>query len=115
RLRTEAPASEPASPAPPPRRGLLGFLRSGAHAPAASMPPEAERLREEVGGRLADLDRLLADRPFFYSNRISMADLAVFAMLKSLSRDGIPGTAARLFRHLRLVEFMKRVEQATSG
>ncbi|MEN8184106.1 MAG: glutathione S-transferase family protein, partial [Myxococcota bacterium] len=45
RLRTEAPASEPAAPAPPPRRGLLGFLRSGAHAPAASMPPEAERLR----------------------------------------------------------------------
>jgi glutathione S-transferase len=107
------PPGPPAAPAPPPRpRGLLGRLR---RREGAGPPAEAARLVAELGERLRDLERLLAGRPFFYASRLSLADLAVYAMLRSLARDNIPGGAGRLRRHPPLLAFMKRVEEATGG
>ena len=39
---------------------------------------DARALGAELDQRLHDLERLLAHRPFFYAERVSMADLAVF-------------------------------------
>ena len=82
---------------------------------SAGRPADAVRLLDELDQRLRDLVRLLAGRPFFYSERVSMADLAVFAMLRSLAADSIPGGAQLLGRHAGLGAFMRRVEQATGG
>ena len=66
-------------------------------------------------GRVVDLARLLGPRPFFYADRISIADLAAYAMLRPLAMDSIPGTRGHVERHPALLEFMKRVEGQTGG
>ena len=76
---------------------------------------EHERLVHEVGQRLDDIARLLVPRPFFYANRLSIADLAAYAMLRTIAADSIPGTRVHLNRHPALFEFIKRVEQETGG
>ena len=74
---------------------------------------ELERLLYEIGHRLDDLERLLLPRPFFYAERIGIADLAVFAMLSRLAEDSIPGAGELVAHHPALVDFLKRVEQET--
>jgi glutathione S-transferase len=103
-------AAPPASPAAGLRERLRSFLglRPGPR-------PRAGPLATELDQRLRDLVRLLAHRPFFYAERVSMADLAVFAMLRGLAADSIPGGAALLARRPELVAFMRRVEEATGG
>ncbi len=76
---------------------------------------EEERLVHEACHRVDDLARLLALRPFFFADRVSIADLAAYAMLRSLALDSIPGTRRHLERHPALLGFMKRVEQETSS
>ena len=76
---------------------------------------ERERLVHELGQRVVDLARLLGPRPFFYADRISIADLAVYAMLRSIAADSIPDTSEHLRRLPALLEFMKRVERKTGG
>jgi glutathione S-transferase len=100
-----------------PRAGgsLAARLRRLFARPGPARPPDASRLRDELDQRLGDLVRLLAGRPFFYAERVSMADIAVCAMLRSLAADSIPGGAALLARHPELLAFMRRVEQATGG
>lgn len=83
--------------------------------PESAAEGEAERLVREVGHRLDDLARLLMPRPFFYSDRIGIADLAAFAMLRAFARDSIPGTRVQLDHHPALLILMKRVEQQTGG
>jgi glutathione S-transferase len=75
---------------------------------------EEERLVQEACHRIDDLARLLVPRPFFFANRISIADLAAYAMLRSISLDSIPGTRRHLERHAALLHFMRRVEQETA-
>jgi glutathione S-transferase len=65
--------------------------------------------------RLRDLVNFLGTRDYFYSDRISMADLTVHAMLLTLERDTIPGSARLLAARPSLVAFMRRVEAATGG
>jgi glutathione S-transferase len=96
-------------------RSLGARLRRRFESTRAAPPPDAARLRDELDQRLQDLVRLLAGRPFFYSERVSMADLAVFAMLRSLAGDSIPGGARLLARRPELVAYVRRVEQATGG
>lgn len=62
-----------------------------------------------------DLVNLLGGRPFFYAERLSMADLSVYAMLHTMRMDAMPGSAAALGRRPTLVSFMSRVEEATGG
>jgi glutathione S-transferase len=72
-------------------------------------------LQRELGQRLDDLVNFLGARPFFYSDRLSMADLGVYAMLFTMRRDAIPGSARLLAERPTLVAFMARVEEATDG
>ena len=45
----------------------------------------------------------------------SVADLAVFGQLHAASSGAVPETQRALFERARLVEYLKRVEQATGG
>ena len=93
-----------------PLRRLLAWLRAG----GTWERPHTGLLRE-VGDRMDDLVNFLGARPFFYSDRLSMADLSVYAMLYTMRRDAIPGSALALGQRPPLVAFMMRVEEATGG
>ena len=70
-------------------------------------------LLRELGLRMDDLVNFLGARPFFYSERLSMADLGVYAMLSTLRNEAIPGASRLLRERPSLVAFMGRVEEAT--
>jgi len=72
-------------------------------------------LQRELGARMDDLVNFLGSRPFFYSDRLSIADLGVYAMMFTMRRDSIPGSARLLAERPTLVAFMTRVEEATDG
>jgi glutathione S-transferase len=91
-------------------RRLLAWLRSG-----GTWERPLTGLLRQLGQRLDDLVNFLGTRPFFYSDRLGMADLAVYGMLFTMRRDAIPGSAIELSRRPTLVEFMARVERATGG
>jgi glutathione S-transferase len=76
---------------------------------------ERTRLVYEIGHRVDDMMRFLAGRPYYYSSRISMADLSVFAVLHNLLADRIPGARQHVERHPQLIEFAKRIAQETGG
>ena len=72
-------------------------------------------LQRELGARMDDLVNFLGSRPFFYSDRLSVADLGVYAMMFTMRRDSIPGSARLLAERPTLIAFMARVEEATGG
>ena len=57
----------------------------------------------------------LGARPYFYSDRISRADLAVYAFLRILARREVPGGEGLLAKQPALLAFMQRVEQETGA
>ncbi|MDH3687732.1 MAG: glutathione S-transferase family protein [Myxococcales bacterium] len=80
-----------------------------------SVPRGPDRYAEEFAQRIDDLANFLGGRPFFYGERISRADLAVYSFVRNL-REGIaqrPETT--IDRHPSLIEWFERVEQETSG
>jgi glutathione S-transferase len=91
-------------------RRLLAWLRAG----GTWERPQTALLRG-IGDRLGDLVNFLGARRFFYSDRVSMADLAVYGMLYTLRNDSIPGSAPLLALRPTLIEFMRHVEGATGG
>jgi glutathione S-transferase len=93
-----------------PLRRLLAWLRAG----GTWERPETGLLRE-LGMRLDDLTNFLGARAFFYSDRLSMGDLAVYAMLFTMRNDAIPGSSRLLAQRPALVGFMTRVEAVTGG
>lgn len=74
-----------------------------------------ETLAREFVARLDDLQRMLGDRPFFYDERPSVADLTVFGQLSSASSKEVPETHRALGERPRLLDYMKRVAEATGG
>jgi glutathione S-transferase len=70
--------------------------------------PEFER-------RLDDMAQLLGPRPYFFGERPSRADLAVFSSLYGMYRDTYPGAREMLERRPALVAFVDRMERATGG
>ncbi len=107
-LRTENEEAE-GEPDAVPRRmaslGVLGRFRK------LSTPP-AEPAGSEFERRLADLENFLGDRPFFYGDEISRADLAVHSFLES-TRDQVRGGRRMLAKRKRLLALMERVEEQT--
>jgi glutathione S-transferase len=95
-------------------RERLRRLAARLRPPSRRASPQAELLRG-LEDRLTDLINFLGARPFFYSDRVSMADLTVYAMLRSLHQDQIPGAARLLSEREALLAFMRRVEEATGG
>ena len=73
-----------------------------------------ETLVSEFGARLDDLLRMLGDRPYFYDERPSVADLAVYGQLKFGASDVMPDFAALVSDRPALADFLKRVEDAKS-
>lgn len=74
-----------------------------------------EVLVEEYGLRLDDLLRILGDRPFFYADEPSIADLAVYGQLAMATSEVTPELGDLVQRRPALREYLKRVEQATGG
>jgi len=91
-------------------RRLGAWLRAG----GTWERPETGIVRE-LGLRLDDLMNFLGARAFFYADRLSMADLAVYAMLYTMRNEAIPGSALLIAQRPALVGFMRRVEEATGG
>ena len=113
RLSGNGVAEQPAAtrgPRSPKLRRALAWLRAG----GTWERPHTALLRG-VDDRLGDLVNFLGTRRFFYTDRLSMADLAVYGMLYTLREDAIPGSAPLLARRPSLLEFMGRVEDATGG
>jgi glutathione S-transferase len=69
----------------------------------------------ELGDRLDDLVNFLGARPFFYSDKLSMADLGVYSMLAVMRGGAIPGAARLIAARPALVALMQRVEEQTGG
>ncbi|MGI9592174.1 MAG: glutathione S-transferase family protein [Myxococcota bacterium] len=76
--------------------------------------PETAILRG-IDLRLDDLANLLGARSFFYSDQLSMADLAVYGMLYTMGLGAIPGAAPLITTRPTLLELMRRVEERTGG
>jgi glutathione S-transferase len=106
-------AIRPADPQRPAGTSLRNWVSTRLQKRTTAEESEQARLVYEIGHRVDDMARLLADRPYFYSERISMADLSVYAMLQSLVKDSIPGGRHHVERHPQLLEHAKRVEQET--
>jgi glutathione S-transferase len=108
-------AGESAGPPARPKRSSI-WRRVGAWLRAGGTweRPHTALLRE-IGLRLDDLSNFLGGRPFFYADRLSMADLAVYSMLASLREDRIPGAALLLAARPTLVALLENVEAATGG
>ena len=105
---------EAAAPGKPPGAWDRLRRRFGAGADDPRQRAQAEVVRG-LEDRLNDLVNFLGSRRYFYSDRVSMADLTVHAMLVTLRRDRITGSARLLADRTTLVEFMRRVEAETGG
>lgn len=91
-------------------RRLGAWLRAG----GTWERPETGIVRG-IADRLDDLLGFLGTRSFFYSDKVSMADLGVYSMLYSLSAGIIPGSREIVVSRPPLVEFMRRVEKAADN
>jgi glutathione S-transferase len=103
-----------APPAASDGRGRLRSLGARLRARGKRQPPQTELLRG-LEERLNDLVNFLGARPFFYADRISMADLTIYAMLRSLGADQITGAGRLVSERPALLAFMRRVEAVTGG
>lgn len=89
---------------------LIAWVRAG-----GTWERPLTALVRELGDRMDDLVNFLGARPFFYADRLSVADLAVYGMLVTMQRDAIPGSAMLLAQRPTLLAFLDRVERATGG
>jgi len=91
-------------------RLFLDWLKSG----GTWERPEISIVRS-LAGRMDDLVGFLGNRPFFYSDTLSMADLSVYSMLITMRHDYIPGSVKLLEERPKLLELMQRIESLTDG
>ena len=103
-------AEERAGGRPPVWRWIGAWIRAG-----GTWERPVTGLLRELGDRVDDLVKLLGARPFFYADRLSMADLAVYSMLNAMRRDFVPGSALALAQRPTLLALMSRVEALTGG
>jgi glutathione S-transferase len=71
------------------------------------------RYAAEYLQRIADLANFLGARPFFYADRISRADLALYSFLGHGTIGSLAESTAAIESHRGLVEWMERVAQET--
>jgi len=103
-------AEERAVQRPPVWRWIGAWIRAG-----GTWERPVTGLLRELSDRLDDLVNFLGARPFFYADRLSMADLAVYSMLNTMRGDVMPGSAVALAQRPTLVALMTRVEAVTGG
>lgn len=68
---------------------------------------------DQLARRCDDLTNLLAGRPFFYGDRVGMADIAVYAILAQMRSGTFPRGPEILADRPALLALMERVEAAT--
>lgn len=105
------PASPPGEPPRPAGMSLRDWIGQRLRLRAESQDSLSTRLIYEIGHRIGDLSRLLADRPYFYADRISLADLSVACAVRASCE--ISDVAKRLEEQPRLSDFVARVERET--
>jgi glutathione S-transferase len=104
---------------PPPRFGLVNWLRDLALARGPrprrrdGLSAEVGDIVDQLGRRCDDLANLLAGRPFFYGDRVGMADIAVYAILEQMRAGSFPRGPEILAERPALVALMERVEALT--
>jgi glutathione S-transferase len=109
--------------APPPLRGgfpLSSLSRLGLIDRRGNLRPDVFSARSggpgsEFEHRLEDLAQLLGERPFFYADRVSRADLSVCAALSVMYREVYQGARQLLELRPRLLAYVERVLHATGG
>ncbi len=109
---SDLPAPAPLRPVM--RRVIARQLGGMARTQGLGRLPEAVVVRE-LAARLDDLVALLGGRPFFFAERPSAGDLAVYGQLHVLRSGPTPEAARLLEERAALVEWSKRLEQATGG
>jgi glutathione S-transferase len=92
------------------RRNIGGMVRAQG---IGRLPPDV--LAKEFAARLDDVERMLGTRPFFYDDRLSVADLAVYGQLHFGDSEVTPEAQTILRARQGLVDHLKRVEQVTGG
>ena len=107
-------ASKPAPAAQPETGGALQRVMAWLRAGGTWERPLTGILRD-LGLRMDDLVNFLGTRPYFYSQTLSVADLAVYSMLVTMRADSIPGASRLLTERESLTAFMDRLEEATGG
>jgi len=110
RLGVERPGETQGGGRSPLARRVAAWLRAG----GTWERPETAILRG-IDDRLGDLVNFLGTRSFFYSDMLSMADLAVYGMLYTMGLGAIPGAASLINSRPTLLELMRRVEEQTGG
>ena len=104
----EKPAEDPT---------LLGKLREGiARAFGSDGQLSRRELREAqvidgIASRFSDLTAFLGDRPFFYADEPSLADISVYGMLRLLHDGPITGARDLIHQNPDLVAYMERMEK----
>jgi glutathione S-transferase len=96
--------------------GLGPMMRLGLIGPNGRVRPEVFDPKgpgPDFDHALAELTKLLGSRSWFFAERMSRADLAVYASLQGLVSDRYPGGSARLRGHPALLRHSERVEAAT--
>lgn len=101
-------------------RGLGPMARLGLIGPNGQVRPEVFEAKEGETGpafdeALDELVKLLGDRPFFFADRLSRADLAAYGSLRGLRNERYPGSAELLRARPTLWRHCERVEEATGG
>jgi RNA polymerase-associated protein len=93
-------------------RNYLSRLTQGDTAPRkSSKAPDAAGLGREFPQRLDDLVNFLGGRPFYYSDTVNRADLAVYSMLRRMPEVSTPALAGEIDGRTPLSEHLARVEQ----
>ena len=116
----EARFPQPGDEKPAEDPSLLGKLRDGIRRGFRSEGSLSRReLREAqvidgIADRLSDLVAFLGDRPFFYNDEPSLADISVYGMLKLLHDGPITGARDLILETDELVGYMKRMEDRTA-
>lgn len=101
---------------PGPLRGLVGrqiarnFVRTTWSQGLGRLPEEV--LLSEFERRLDELVALLAEAPFFFAERASVADVAVYGQLRTLDSGPTREAAERLGKRSMLGAWIARVERA---
>lgn len=70
---------------------------------------------DELGRRFDELETFLGDKPFFYSDSVSVADLALFGQFATMRSGPTPQGARLLDARPKLAAFFDRVDAATAA
>jgi len=96
------------------RGGIARTFRASGGALNRRELREAEVL-DGIAARLGDLSAFLGQRPYFYADEPSVADISVYGMLRILHEGPIVGSRELVEERPELGEYMERMEKRTAA